>query len=77
MHLKLNVRVCCEASCEFCELLHVIGEAERYGACLVHWRLNRDYIVHFRFKSLKDCIELPSSTTTLVDDELYLCLEWS
>ncbi len=77
MYLELNVRVSSKACLEFCELLHMIGEAERNRACLVHWWLNRDNIVHFGFKSLKDRIELPTSTTTLIDYELYLCLKWS
>ena len=39
--------------------------------------LDRYYVVHLRFEGLEDGIELPTTTATLVDDELNLRLEWS
>jgi len=39
--------------------------------------LYRYYVVHLRFEGLEDGIELPATTTALVDDELNLRLEWS
>jgi len=41
------------------------------------WRLDGYYIVHFRLECLKDCVKLPSTSTALVHNELYLCLKWS
>jgi len=75
MYLELTGRVRGEACSELSELFHVIGQAEGDRACLVQWRLDRDDVIHFGFKSLKDCIELPSATAALVDDELNLGLE--
>ena len=39
--------------------------------------LDRYYVVHLWFEGLEDGIELPTTTTALVDDELNLRLEWS
>jgi len=74
---ELGGRVGCEVGGELSILLHVIGEAEGDARCLVQWRLDDNDVVHFGLQRLKDSIELPAATATLVDDEFDLRLERS
>lgn len=57
-------------------LLNVISQTERDTRCLLERTLNVDDVIYLWLSCFKDSIELPATSTTLVDNEFSLGLEW-
>lgn len=72
LDLELYSTVFGESGNKFCVLLHMISQSEGNSRGLLQRRLNCYDVINHRLTSFKDDIELPTTTTALVDDQFGL-----